>query len=132
MQDGTPCHRSNVDVTSLAKNRVKVLDWPGNSPDLNPIDNLWTEMKDKVAEIEPPSAKDLVKANKRSVDEINLAGVQHKLGGQYAKAPAGGDQKRLWTYQTLNTDEKTINMDTNLTERQSNYEFCVKTKFHPE
>ena len=27
---------------------VKLLpDWPGNSPDLNPIENLWSQMKNK-------------------------------------------------------------------------------------
>ena len=40
MQDGAPCHRSKVAKTFLAENRIKVLDWPGNSPDLNPIENL--------------------------------------------------------------------------------------------
>jgi len=38
MQDGAPCHRSKVAKTFLAENRIKVLDWPGNSPDLNPIE----------------------------------------------------------------------------------------------
>ena len=37
MQDGAPCRRSKVAKTFLAENRIKVLDWPGNSPDLNPI-----------------------------------------------------------------------------------------------
>ena len=39
-QDGVPCHRSKVATTFLAKDKIKVLDWPGNSPDLNPIENL--------------------------------------------------------------------------------------------
>ena len=64
MQDGAPCHRSKVAKTFLGENRIKVLDWPGNSPDLNPIENLWTNMKNKVAEKHPSSAKDLVKVIK--------------------------------------------------------------------
>ncbi|ELU01636.1 hypothetical protein CAPTEDRAFT_202396 [Capitella teleta] len=31
----------------------------GNSPDLNPIENLWSYMKDKVAEKRPSNAQDL-------------------------------------------------------------------------
>ena len=50
MQDDAPCHRSKGAKTFLAENQIKVLDWPGNSPDLNPIKNLWTNMKNKVAE----------------------------------------------------------------------------------
>ena len=64
MQDGAPCHRSKVVKEFLMKNRVKVLDWPGNSPDLNPIENLWSQMKDLVAEKQPPSAAALVAAIK--------------------------------------------------------------------
>ena len=29
-----------------------VLDWPGNSPDLNPIENCWNLMKNKLKEFE--------------------------------------------------------------------------------
>ena len=61
MQDGAPCHRLKVAKTFLAENRIKVLDWPGKSPDLNPIGNLWTNMKNKVAQKHPSSAKGLAK-----------------------------------------------------------------------
>ncbi|KAI0222937.1 Glutamate carboxypeptidase 2 [Lamellibrachia satsuma] len=46
MQDGAPCHQSKV-ATDFLKNKISLLEWPENSPDLNPIDNLWTIMKDK-------------------------------------------------------------------------------------
>ena len=64
MQDGAPCHRSKVAKTFLTENRIKVVDWPGNSPDLNPVENLWTNMKNTVFEKHPSSAKDLVKVIK--------------------------------------------------------------------
>ena len=63
MQDGAPCHRSKM-VTNFLKKKMKVLDWPGNSPDLNPIENLWTVMKDKVAEKHPSSFPDLFQSIK--------------------------------------------------------------------
>ena len=72
MQDGAPCHRSKVARTFLDENQIKVLDWPGNSSDLNPIENLGTNMKNKVTEKHPSSAKDIVKVIKEAwVKEIS-------------------------------------------------------------
>ena len=50
LQDGAPCHKTKV-VTALLKDcPFEVIDWPGNSPDLNPIENCWNLMKDKLKE----------------------------------------------------------------------------------
>ena len=59
MHDGAPCHRSKIVKKFLKNKKILVQDWPGNSPDLNPIENLWNILKNKVADRHPSSVKDL-------------------------------------------------------------------------
>ena len=41
-----------------------MLDWPGNSPDLSPIENLWSKMKDLVSQKQQGSSLEFVEAIK--------------------------------------------------------------------
>ncbi|GFW23434.1 transposable element Tcb2 transposase [Trichonephila clavipes] len=49
MQDGAPCHTARSIKAFLAEQNIPLLDWPGNSPDMNTIENVWKLMKREVA-----------------------------------------------------------------------------------
>ena len=58
--DGAPCHQTKAVSAWLRQQRIEILGpWPGNSPDLNPIENCWKILKDKVAKLHPTSSDDL-------------------------------------------------------------------------
>ncbi len=58
-QDLAPAHTAKGTKSWFNDHGVTVLDWPANSPDLNPIDNLWGIVKRKMRDTRPNNADEL-------------------------------------------------------------------------
>ena len=64
MQDGAPCHCLKIVTNFFRANKTTLQEWPGNTPDLNPIENLWAVLKNKVADKHSSNISTLIEAIK--------------------------------------------------------------------
>ena len=57
--DNDPKHTAKKTAGFLKKRKVEVMDWPSQSPDLNPIEMMWTELKNALVRRNPQNLPEL-------------------------------------------------------------------------
>ncbi|KAL0177432.1 hypothetical protein M9458_026326 [Cirrhinus mrigala] len=68
--DNDPKHTAKATKEWLKKKHIKVLVWPSQSPDFNPIEYLWRELKVPVAKHQPRNLNELKRIRKEEWDKI--------------------------------------------------------------
>ena len=72
-QDNDPKHVAKSTQKWFSSHKLKVLPWPSQSPDLNPIENLWGELKRRVHKRGPRTLDDLERLCKEEWSKIPLS-----------------------------------------------------------
>ncbi|KAK3529160.1 hypothetical protein QTP70_018113, partial [Hemibagrus guttatus] len=68
--DNDAKHTAKATKEWAKKKHIKFLEWPSQSPDLNPIENLWRELKVRAAKRQPRNLNDLEMICKEEWDKI--------------------------------------------------------------
>jgi transposase len=97
-QDKAPAHWAKLTLQHFKDRNVKVLDWPGNSPDMNPIENLWSDVAKRVRGVVVSNSEELFEIVARAWDEVSLDYVRSLYRGMprrvlSAKAARGGNTR---------------------------------------
>ncbi len=109
-QDLAPAHTAKGTQSWFNDHVVTLLDWPANSPDLNPVENLWGIVKRKMRDIRPNNADDLkatIKATWASISPEQchrpIASMPRRID---AVIHAKGDPTKYWVHRNEHTFQK--------------------------
>ncbi|MBW0562467.1 hypothetical protein O181_102182 [Austropuccinia psidii MF-1] len=80
MEDGAPIHMAQLRNDWRQSHNIQKLQWPANSPNLNPIENVWFKMKYMVTNLfNPKTMEELKPAVNAAWEEIPFEHLDNVL-----------------------------------------------------
>jgi transposase len=76
-QDNAPAHTRKINTNFFIKNDINIMYWPPNSPDLNPIENVWNILKRRVGTIFVKTKEELISTIIKSSNEIKISVINN-------------------------------------------------------
>jgi transposase len=77
--DNDPKHRSRIVQDFLREHVPEIFDWPSNSPDVNPVENLWSIMKRRVEKRKPSDLDELDQFLHEEWQNIDLSTINNLI-----------------------------------------------------
>jgi len=81
-QDGARAHTANNTMSFLNEEGVRVLEWPARSPDISPIENLWSVLKHDVYQRNPQNVHQLRLYVKESIDNNLISNLVESMNNR--------------------------------------------------
>lgn len=96
-QDNDPKHTAKLTKKFFEDNSVNVLDWPSSSPDLNPIEHLWGDVKKAVSLKNITNMESLFEEVKLAWYAIPVERCRHLIASMRSRCEAVMKQKGFAT-----------------------------------
>ena len=96
-EDNDPKHRSVLAKEWKSKNKVRVIDWPSQSPDLNSIENVWALLKMRLRRKKYTTRKGLIQGVFREWNSLSKVYAEKLIASCGKRCQAVIDNNGDWT-----------------------------------
>jgi transposase len=96
-QDNDPKHTAKSVKQFFATKKIRVLDWPSQSPDLNPIEHLWEHIDRQLKHRKPTNQQNLYEMIEEEWKNIPLDVIIHLVDSMPSRCQAVIDSKGFAT-----------------------------------
>lgn len=88
LQDNAPYHTSSFAKAWFTNKPVELVKFPARSPDLNPIENLWHELKQSIEAQQPTTIQEIIEGVHMEWPKISTESCMNKIESMHERMQA--------------------------------------------